>query len=487
MSELRSRLQRTRLRILRFVVLFVFLSGSSVAETAEVYSLGAGQLNLLKNLESNLIEYPKQQPKSRVVNANIQCKKLCNYQPVESEDVQCFGSFKSVCSVSQLFADGHVLDTKISVNCIGGFKNVTAYSGNAALVDTECRGQFQQIQDMNVYEQLIESEAMEGFTTFVKTDTYHTSYSCRHLFTVSKKLQLDDQMEASMLSGSVEMTCDGAQDIRVETGYCSCSKECAKSLNIEKVFTFNAADKQMVMRANVTLNPAGGETYGDRMEAENFRKVAVHDPKLAHKVAHAIVDPVKYHRQSGVEMSDIHPLIWDYHSTENVYAFKDKLENSKWSSQSFTSWLHILCNGESTPYQCRCNGVLSANIRFGQSGSAFLMCQGGWNAYEDVTYVCNGLFTEDESEHNDFGTYFTKISRCDGTLAISPLSSIPEDGMKYYGLSEICVGASTVQSTYALEDLDHRYLAHVIDPRTAEQAVCLMADKNCKQLRYLTQ
>lgn len=487
MSELRSGLQQTRLRILRFVVWIVCLSGSSVGDTADIYSLGTEQLNLLKNLESNSIEYPQQQPKSRVVNANIQCRKLCNYKPVESEDVQCFGSFKSVCSVSQLFADGHVLETKISVNCIGGFKNVTAYSGNTALVTTECRGQFQQVQDMNVYEPFLAPGAMEGFTTFTKTDTYHTSYSCRHLFTVSKKLEVDDDMRASMLSGNVEVTCDGAQNIQVETGYCSCSRECAKSLNIEKVFTFSVADRQMVVRANVTVNQAREEAYGDRMEAENFRKVAVFNPELARDVVHAIVDPVIYDEQSGIEMSDIHPLIWEYHNTENVYAYNNKPENSKWTYQPYTSWLHVLCNGVSTPYQCKCNGVLSANIRFGQSGSAFLMCQGGWNAYEDVTYVCNGVFTEDESEHNDFGTYFTKISRCDGTLAISPLSSIPEDGMKYYGLSEICIGASTVQSTYALEDLDHRYLAHVIDPRTVEQAVCLMADKNCKQLRYLTQ
>lgn len=114
------------------------------------------------------------------------------------------------------------------------------------------------------------------------------------------------------------------------------------------------------------------------------------------------------------------------------------------------------------------------------------MCKGDWNAYEDVTYVCDGSLTEDESDHNDFGSYFSKISRCDGTVAISPLSTRIEDGMKYYGLSEICVGQSTVQSSYTLEDLDHRYLAHVVDPRTVAQAICLMADRNCEQLRYLT-
>ena len=121
--------------------------------------------------------------------------------------------------MSQRFADGHILETKTSVNCIGGFRNTTAYSGNVALVNIECKGQFQQVQDMNVYERLIESMDMEGLTTFVKSDTYHTSYSCRHLFAVSKKLDLDDHMEASLLSGSVVMTCDGAQNIQVETGY----------------------------------------------------------------------------------------------------------------------------------------------------------------------------------------------------------------------------------------------------------------------------
>jgi len=454
---------------------------------SEANSESVKHFDLLDARGANEIEYSQQHPKSRVVDANLECTKQCNYQPVDTDDVQCFGSFKSDCSVSQLFADGQILETKISVNCIGGFRNTTAYSGSSAVLNVECKGQFQQIQDMAVYEPVVERlTAVEAFTTYEKSDTYHTSYSCRHLFAVSKTHDVDAPMEPSLLSGSVGITCDGAQHVQVEKGFCSCSKEaCAQSHNVMKVFTFSASAKQMVRRANVTVNLAE-EMNGDTMEAENFRKVAVDNPELARRIAHAIVDPVKVHRLSGVEESDVHPLIWQYHTTENVYVFNGRQDNSRWNSLPSTSWLHVLCNGVSTPYACTCRGVLSGNVRFGQSGSAFIMCQGNWNAYEDVAYVCDGVFTEDESDHNDFGSYFSKISRCDGNLAISPLSSIREDGVKYYGLSEICLGASTIQSTYALEALDHRYLAHVIDPRTVEQVVCLMADRNCEQLRYLT-
>ena len=117
-------------------------------------------------------------------------------------------------------------------------------------------------------------------------------------------------------------------------------------------------------------------------------------------------------------------------------------------------------------------------------GSAFILCNGGWKSFEDVTYVCDGVFTEDESDHNNFGSAFSKVSRCSGSVAISPLSSKVEGDTKYYGLSEICNGEARIQASYSMEELDHRYLAHIVDPRTVEQIICLLDHRNCEQLRY---
>ena len=113
------------------------------------------------------------------------------------------------------------------------------------------------------------------------------------------------------------------------------------------------------------------------------------------------------------------------------------------------------------------------------------MCDGEWFAYEDVTYICRGEFTEDETEENGFGTFFSKVSQCSGAAAISPVITKLPGGVQYHGLSEFCNGRTSLQSSYSLEELDHRYVAQTIDPRMAEQVICLMADRNCEQLRYM--
>ena len=139
-----------------------------------------------------------------------------------------------------------------------------------------------------------------------------------------------------------------------------------------------------------------------------------------------------------------------------------------------TNWVRI---GPSNPTVCLKN--------LWSPGSAYVMCNGEWFAYEDVTYVCRGEFTEDETEENAFGTFFSKVSQCSGAAAISPVITKLRGGIQYHGLSEFCNGRTSLQSSYALEELDHRYVAQTIDPRMAEQVICLMANRNCEQLRYM--
>lgn len=115
-----------------------------------------------------------------------------------------------------------------------------------------------------------------------------------------------------------------------------------------------------------------------------------------------------------------------------------------------------------------------------------MTCKGAWRTYDYITYFCKGVFSEDESDKNEFGTFFSKMSRCEGTVAITPLSTKTMDDAKYYGLTEVCNGKSIVQSSYNLEALDHRYLVNVLDPKDAQQMICLMTDLNCQHLHYLT-
>lgn len=115
-------------------------------------------------------------------------------------------------------------------------------------------------------------------------------------------------------------------------------------------------------------------------------------------------------------------------------------------------------------------------------GTAFLSCKGGWHAYEDVTYVCDGRLSEDESLHSNNRHHFTKISQCLGTVAISPLSVEVLRGIKYYGLSEICNGKTQVTSSFGMDEIDHRIFARIVSPRMVEQVICLMEDKACEHL-----
>lgn len=141
------------------------------------------------------------------------------------------------------------------------------------------------------------------------------------------------------------------------------------SVALSCVFVLNKCSFLVILRANVSVNTIDNQAIGDSTVAENFRKVAVHYPELARKVTQSIVESVRF---SDAELSEIHPLILEYHLSENIYAYQTKQANAKWSSQPSTSWLHVLCNGVTTPYACVCNGVLSANVRFGRSGMSFL-------------------------------------------------------------------------------------------------------------------
>lgn len=111
-----------------------------------------------------------------------------------------------------------------------------------------------------------------------------------------------------------------------------------------------------------------------------------------------------------------------------------------------------------------------------------MSCEGGWYAYEDITYVCDGSLTEDETLHANNNYQFSKLSQCLGTVAISPLSTEVLQGIKYYGLSEICNGKTVATSSYKMEEVDHRIFARVVNTRASEQIICLMEDRTCEHL-----
>ena len=131
---------------------------------------------------------------------------------------------QSDCFISQYFAAGHILETKILVNCIGSFRNNTQYGRDGAEVRTLCDGQFEQNQEMRVYKP-VESGSSEGETmmTFGMTDTFHSAYSCRHKFFLSRKLQTKSSQEPYLLSGRVQMSCEYEQSIRIQKGLCTCA------------------------------------------------------------------------------------------------------------------------------------------------------------------------------------------------------------------------------------------------------------------------
>lgn len=117
-----------------------------------------------------------------------------------------------------------------------------------------------------------------------------------------------------------------------------------------------------------------------------------------------------------------------------------------------------------------------------QTGRATLQCRGFWRSFEDVTYLCDGKLTEDTNQVENDASTFSKVSHCDGSIAITPLSAKFEDGIAYYGLTEMCNGGIKVDSHYSREQYDHRVLAWVVDQKMVQQMICLMKDKTCAYL-----
>jgi len=116
-------------------------------------------------------------------------------------------------------------------------------------------------------------------------------------------------------------------------------------------------------------------------------------------------------------------------------------------------------------------------------GGARVWCNGKWRAFEDHTYVCEGdLGTEEAATTENSNSSQEKLNVCTGNLAVYPLSTTRSNKGRYYGLNEVCKGRSHVIGWYSVDQVDYRYLSHVIDPKITEQLICLLADKNCQYL-----
>lgn len=106
--------------------------------------------------------------------------------------------------------------------------------------------------------------------------------------------------------------------------------------------------------------------------SRNFKIVAEHDPDLARRVAEAVVHSVGKNEGVDVSMDAIAPVILEYYSSSNIYKPSLKKGHEHWSSNPTTSWLHVLCNGNSSPLSTSCDGVMSANVHFNQAGQTTL-------------------------------------------------------------------------------------------------------------------
>ena len=103
--------------------------------------------------------------------------------------------------------------------------------------------------------------------------------------------------------------------------------------------------------------------------AVNFKKVAAENPELAWEISHAVISSASSKSPDGVQGADIHPIIVEYHASQNVYENTRDSNAPSWSGRPSTSWLHVLCNGGNTAFASHCKGMLSANVRFGQEGT----------------------------------------------------------------------------------------------------------------------
>lgn len=163
--------------------------------------------------------------------------------------------------MTQTFADGHVLETSTNINCIGEFTNKTGKGSDYLYIDTRCRGQFEQVQVMNLFEPYIKEDASgESLAMFTKTSAYYNSYTCRSMFFYEKQLTLSSHIFLSYLHGNGDMTCKGSQSVKIQKDYCKCTKgetpvtslssclcvlaTCAGLANEEEIFQVDPSAKQ---------------------------------------------------------------------------------------------------------------------------------------------------------------------------------------------------------------------------------------------------
>eukprot|EP00210_Caulerpa_lentillifera_P002349 g2254.t1 len=420
--------------------------------------------------------------RNKIVDCVFECEKKCNYQPfIEGA---CFGLFQMNCEVAQQYETGQVLQTRTSLSCLGNFNNITESIEDFIRISTICDGMLSQVQIINLYDPMYSVETASSDTEYeyVKADTYFTSYSCRHRFTFIKKIKLDADGQPNLSAGNEETLCDVTQAVQIQKGYCMANNYKCTSMEKETTkFVFrssvNEVNKDNKEELNLGFND--GKIHPRIDQVFNFQKLAKRDPILAQKIANSILKTVS---ESGMESN---------RRDEALLTLLTKCSNgiettmssmSSFSSYPSTRWLSILCNGQVSSFFSPCNGLLTAQVLLYPQGSGYILCKGGWYAFEDVTYMCDGSLTEDETLYANNNYRLSKISQCLGRVAISPCSTEVLQGTKYYGISEICNGNTVATSSYEMDDIDHRIFARIVNPRSAQQIICLMEDRTCKHL-----